>query len=129
MDLIPFHEAWISSKGEIISGEPSHFEIAAAWIKKNDPESYSAILEGGEEHSSNHSFYDSCYEWMWKNGYGRLVARQWANDLTLQTSSDYPNFRPTLLRKAKKFAKDNGVFKEFLCDRTGKVLWSREDAI
>lgn len=129
MDKVPFLEAWISPKGEIISGDPSHFEIAMNWIKKTDPDSYSVMLADGEEHSSNHSLYDSCYEWMWKNGYGRLVARNWAKDLTIQTSLDYPEHRANLIRRAKKYAKDTFVFKSFMCDRTGKALWTRADTL
>jgi hypothetical protein len=125
--MIPFHEAWLSSKGEVFSDGDGHYDIGRKIIKEQDPESYTKLRLDMGDFSEDR--IDFVYDYMWSRGYGRLVGRQWAKDITIGTSKDYPQYKANLIAKAKKVAKNNEEVKELLWEDTGRTLWSREDTI
>lgn len=120
----PFDEAWIDQKGTVFSDGESHFDIAQKIIKNIEPELWEC--SPGADPTSD--WYDEVYEWMWKNGYGRLVGR-WNGAVVIQTCSRYSSFRATLLSKAKNYCKRTEGITSLECDKEGRVLWSKEDTL
>lgn len=120
----PFDEAWISQKGEVFFDGDSHFDIAQKIIKQLDPELWNC--SPGDDATSD--WYDDVYEWMWEHGYGRLVGK-WNGSIVIQTCARYPEYRPTLITKARAYCKKTEGVTELECDREGRTLWKRDDVL
>lgn len=101
----------------------SHVNIAERYILRHDPDA----IFGMDQHST--IWWDTCYDWMFKNGFGRVIISNYRKTLVITASKDYPDLIIPVHSRAIKYAKNSENIQKVECDRTGRILWSREDVL
>ncbi len=118
----PFDEAWMDRYGEVFHTNASHYSIAKDYIRVNDPETFD--LFGSMNYDDE---YSAVYDYMYEHGCARLFAS--GSSLYIETSKKFPDHVINLMEKAKRLVKDSDWFKELVCDRTMRVLYSKKDIL
>jgi hypothetical protein len=120
----PFSEAWLSSKGEIVTiPDATHYTIGRDYIATNHPE----VLATLNKKEKFDDIYDATYDFMYSTGFARLYS--YHEKLYITTSKTYPDYRLPLIQKATKYVKKSDHFRTLLCDDTERVLYSKDDIL
>lgn len=119
---IPFHEAWIGPKGEVLCNGRTHYHIALNYIKDNHPDVYKT------RKTKEDDWYDFCYDFMANNKFARLYSPG-SRRLYLTTYGEDEDLIRKLIQVTKRYVKHSDYFKELIHDRTGRTIYSKNDTL